>query len=141
MSPDDRVDPTPLLELIETMHREAAEAGYRGTDPRAGWWYRLTGESIHGTKWEGRILRAKKRGWILREHQDQIMALAAQRASLEPRPRSERDLVPRLPSAPLGRDYFGDEEMIPVYLADEICIKRLGVHPCMIYGDDWWDVA
>lgn len=141
MSPQDKVDPAPVFELIETMRQEAIEAGYRGTDPRAGWWWRLTGESIHGTVWEARILRARKQGWIRREHLDQIVALAAQRRPLEPRPRSERDPVPQVPSAPLGRAFQGEGETVSVFLADEICIKRLGLHPCMVYGDDWWDVA
>jgi hypothetical protein len=135
------VDAKPVLDLIATMKAEAIEAGYRGTDPRAGFWWRLTGESIHSTAWEARILRAKKQGWIRREHLDHILALGEQRAPLEPRPRGAGDPVPRLPSAPLRPWFGGSSEMVSVFEADEVCIKRIGVHPAVVYGDAWWDVA
>jgi hypothetical protein len=57
----------------------------------------------------------------------------------------------RLPVGPLVRyaqrvdvplDLTGDAEgKISFYEVDELAIKRLGIHPALIYGDEWWEAA
>lgn len=140
----DRVDPQPIWDLIAECKAEAVQAGYRGTDPRTGWFFRLTGRTIHHDVWEHRIVMARRRGWIRSDHLAEFMAMAAQKQPLEPRPTGNRDPAPRLPSAPL-RPFRKDprelEERISIYLIDEICIKQLGVHPSAVYGQAWWDAA
>lgn len=74
--------------------------------------------------------------------------------------------VPRLPSEPLRRAISAkhretvadtkprrgpmpadpaltlvEAETVTVYRADHLCVKHLGLHPSLVYGDDWWDAV
>ena len=33
------------------------------------------------------------------------------------------------------------ERGVPFHRADEIAVRRMGVHPASVWGDDWWDAT
>ena len=100
----ERVPADAVLASIEDVKRQAGEHGYSGRGG-FGWFTWLTGQPLNGSAWEQRIVRARRRGWIAREHEQEWFGLveaATQRdPSVAPEATTRVGRIPRLPSEPL----------------------------------------
>lgn len=134
-----KVDPAPIFERIARLRADVPET--------QEWWAAYTGHRLQGSAWEKRLERARQRGWIDARQLEEFMALTEVWEPLSRHPRALRPNDQHLPSKPLRAALGARAEAFPalaldrvtLWTADKLCIRELGLHPALVYGDEWWD--